>query len=129
EQWKSTAPPQFVPGALLPLLLEKLAADGKSMLIRTDSFPGFETVGAPEPLTLRIEPGPAVPGQSDGEKTEKTPMRSLTIEVNGRGQISRWFFRADGEIDRVELPLGVEGAPSNEERLKFVFGKDGQMAP
>jgi hypothetical protein len=124
EQSKLTAPPQFVPGALLPMLLNKLG--DKPMLIRTDSFPGFETVGAPEPLMLRIQPG-----ASTSEKThdETTLMRCLTVEVNGSGQISRWYFGGDGELDRVELPGGVQGVPSNEERLKFDFGKDGQMAP
>ncbi len=123
EQWNSTAPPQFVPGALLPLVLAKLP--DKPMLLRSESFPGFEAVGAPEPLTLLLEPA-STTRKADADKT---PMRCVAVSVNGSGQISRWFFRSSGELECVELPGGVQCTSSDQSTLEFDFGKDGQMAP
>jgi hypothetical protein len=124
EQWKLTAPPQFIPGALLPLTLAKLSE--KPMLIRTESFPGFEAVGTSEPLTLLIEPTPNTTRKSE---TDKTLLRCVSVEVNGSGQISRWFFRGDGDLECIDFASGVQATPTDHPTLEFDFGKDGQMGP
>src|SRR5204862_7930028 len=52
EQDKMLPPAQFVPGALLPLLVDKLQPG--PLLLKSESFLDCEAVGTPEPLTIII---------------------------------------------------------------------------
>lgn len=124
-EWKLPAPSQFVPGGPLALVMGTLAPG--PLLLRTDSFPGgAECIGAPEPLTIVVRPDPRSARKANGE-TE--PMRCVTASVNGSGRVSRWYFRATGELESVEFPDGVRRVESDLRTLRFDFGKDGQMSP
>ena len=123
--WKSPAPANFIPGALLPLLIGKLG--DQPMLLRTESFPGHEAAGAPELLSLLIRPaGTATTQKAEGEDE---PMRCVTAQVNGSGRISRWLFRRSGELESVELPGGIRRVPSDQSSVQFDFAKETQMSP
>jgi hypothetical protein len=109
-------PPQFVPGGLIPLLLGQLARD--PMILLTDSFPGREGIGPPQPLTLIIRPG---------ENTAS--LRCVTVQVNGTGVISRWYFRKTGELESVEWAGGLKQIASDESSVKNNFPKESGMSP
>jgi hypothetical protein len=123
-QWKSTVPPQYVPGQLLPLLMGKLSST--PMLLRAESFVTSEAPGAPEPLTILIRPATNTTRKAEGDPT---PLRCLTAEVNGSGRVSRWYFTSGGEVECVELPGGVQRVPSDGSTIGFDFGREPGMAP
>src|SRR5206468_2525652 len=108
--------PQFVPGALLPLVMGKLKLSGGPMLLRTESFLGCEALGLPEPLTILIRPDEsATTRKAEGESQ---PMRCVTAEVNGTGTVTRWYFRQSGELEYVQFPGGVQRAAAEENTVK-----------
>ena len=110
-------PPQFVAGALLPLVLAQLGRD--PMILQTDAFPGREGFGPPQPLTLIIRPG----------ESGSSSSRCVTVQVNGAGSISRWYFRKTGELESVEWPGGIKQIASDQAVVKNNFPKESGMAP
>lgn len=124
KEWKLAAPTQFIPGELLRLAMGQLAPG--PMLLKTDSFVDCPFIAAPEPLTVTIRPGPVTQRKADGDEQ---PMRCVMAEVNGSGRVSRWYFDSAGELQSIDLPQGLQAQPSNDNTIRFDFGKDGQMAP
>ena len=123
QRWNDLAPPpQFVPGGLLPLVLPRLARD--PMILVTDTFPGREGLGPPQPLTLIIRPG-------DGATTTRAgdALQCVTVEVNGTGVVSRWYFRKTGELERVDWGAGLQQLASDESAVKNTFPKGNELAP
>jgi len=123
---KSPTPANYIPGALLPLVLGKLKPT--PMLIRTESFPGgWEAVGPAELLSVLIRPDEtATTRKADGESG---PMRCVTAQVNGSGEITRWYFRQSGELECIELSGGVRRVPADEASIGFDFGNTPRMKP
>jgi hypothetical protein len=126
------APPQFVPGALLPLLLPQLARD--PMVLTSDTFPGREGIGPPQPLTLIIRPGddasPATTATTAGVGAGAGgSLRCVTVQVNGTGALSRWYFRKTGELARVDWGDGLQQLASDESAVKNTFPKGDALAP
>jgi hypothetical protein len=127
--WKTVLPPNYIPGALLPLVIGKINAAGAPLIVRTESFPGGgEAVGAAELLSVLIRPAPAdaTTRKADGESE---PMRCVTAEVNGSGRVSRWYFRKSGELEFVEFPGGVRCVLSDQAAVGFNFGNEKRMTP
>jgi len=125
QSWNGDpTPPQFVPGALLPLLLGQLSRD--PMLLVTDTFPGREGLGPPQPLTVIIRPGDNMTRTAQGEST---PLRCVTVQVNGAGAISRWYFRKTGELESVEGAGGAKQIASDQNVVKNNFPKESGLAP
>jgi hypothetical protein len=124
KEWKSPMPPQFVPGALLQVLVGQLQPG--PMLLKTESFIDCQLVATPEPLTVTIRPGPTTQRKAEGDDK---PMRCVTAEVNGAGRVSRWYFNSTGELQYIELAGGLRCQPSDSKSIQFDFGKDGAMAP
>ena len=122
-EWTGAARPQFVPGALLPLVMGKLSSD--PMILLTDSFPGVEGIGPAEPLTVIVRPAGR---ESRVAKTDAGPMRCVTARVNGSGSVSRWYFRASGELEAVAWPGGVTQAASDEKVVRNNFPGDDLLA-
>jgi hypothetical protein len=91
-------PPQYVPGAILPLVVRELAE--KPALIRTESFVGPETVAPGGLLTLFVTRLADAPERRDdaGEL-----MECVTVSVNGTGVASRWYYSANEETGEHEL--------------------------
>jgi hypothetical protein len=145
----SAMPPQFVPGGVLPQLLGKLSPD-KSMILRTESFVGFEGDAGPGLLTLLIRPaaddGPTHKAAGDDDR----PMRCVTVEVNGTGEISRWYFRpppttaptttataestdaaavTDAMPEAADFADHLHGVRSDLQQIRLGFSGDGRMVP
>jgi hypothetical protein len=87
SQPDAAAPSQYVPGALLPMVLRELA--DKPSLIKTESFVGLGTVAPSGLLTLfvtRLSDGPTRKDENGD------PMECVTVSVNGTGEVSRWYY-------------------------------------
>ena len=52
-----------------------------------------------------------------------------TVQVNGSGRVSRWYFRSTGELESIELPGKLQRVESDLHALRVDFGRDGQMSP
>ena len=124
-QYRMPAPPQYVPGAVLPLLMGRLS-DGPMLLV-TDSFPGCQALAAPRPLGVIIRPVEHSKRKSDGPDGKL--LRCVSAQINGSGAVSHWYIDDDGAVAGIELPGGVKCNPSDEKTIGFDFGKDGHMAP
>jgi hypothetical protein len=118
------APPQYVPGGILPVLIGKLS--DKPMILRSESFPGFDALAAPTLLTLVIRPASDVPRTAEGETK---PMRCVSVQVNGSGQLSRWYYRENGDLECVAFPDGVQLLRSDSSSIQFTFHQDSLMMP
>ena len=86
-------PKQYVPGGWLPLVLGKLS--DKPMVLRTESFIGCEGASPPELLTLHVS------------HVTGTPMRCVTVTINGTGKITRWWFDLDGTLRYIDFAGGL----------------------
>jgi hypothetical protein len=115
---------QFVPGGWLSLLIGELTR--QPMILRTESFVGHEGAAPPEPLTLIVMHNAEATTRS---AVDGTPLRCVTVQVNGSGEVSRWFFREDGRTERIEFAAGLRRLPSDPKTVKFTFEDDQGMLP
>lgn len=98
-------PAQFVPGAVLPLVLRDLAE--KPSLIKTESFMGTHTAAGPGLLTLFITRLTDAPLRQD-ERGQT--MDCISVSVNGTGMVSRWYYGRDEEGNAVLRFIDFAGA-------------------
>jgi len=98
-------PAQFVPGAVLPLVLRDLAE--KPSLIKTESFMGTHTAAGPGLLTLFITRLTDAPLRQD-ERGQT--MDCISVSVNGTGMVSRWYYGRDEEGTSVLRFIDFSGA-------------------
>jgi hypothetical protein len=125
EQWKHTAPANYIPGSILPHLLGKLSLPpGSAMLLKSDSFSTASTIAPEGLLTLIVRPADSPTTQPD-----KKGSRTVSVEINGSGELSRWRFTPDGSLESVTLPNSIERVESNESAIRRDFAKDPQMMP
>jgi hypothetical protein len=96
-------PTDYVPGAVVPMLLRELA--DKPALIKTESFIGVDTIAPPGLLTLFITRLTDAPVRLD-EKGE--PMDCITVSVNGTGVASRWYYSADHALRFIDFAGGLK---------------------
>ena len=75
------------------------------MILRTDSFTGHEGSGPLEPMTLIVTHAATDP--TTRSALDGTPLRRVTVQVNGSGELSRWYFREDGRLQRTEFAAGL----------------------
>jgi len=134
-QWDGAIPQQFIQGTFLPLLLGKIS--GPAMIIRTDWFADVEELPMLDPFTLILHPS----GGGDGTTTRSAmatskpvgatavELHEMTIEVNGSGRMSRWYFKPDGSIAYIEFAGGFRREPADEHRIHEVFDQDAQLRP
>ncbi|HEV2295930.1 MAG TPA: hypothetical protein VGR35_18940 [Tepidisphaeraceae bacterium] len=111
------APPQYIPGAWVPLLIGRLSPI--PMILKTDALLAGEPVGAPLPMLLMVEPvtEQPMPVDADGD-----PLRTVCVRVNGSSESSRWYVRANGELQRVTFARGLVRTPTDRKTKWFIFG-------
>ena len=116
------SPPQFVPGPALPVALGRIANDANlsgPVVLRTDWPAGWERAPAVwNAMSLFVRP---VTGQTPGA------LRAVDVEINGSGEISRWYFHSDGTFDHADLPGGVDVRPGDPNQIKGEFAHDPRM--
>jgi hypothetical protein len=115
-------PAGFVPGGWLSNLIGKLS--DKPMVLRSESFVDFASPIV-QPMKLVVTPG----GPAKSIDNGKTPLRCVSVEVSGTGEIGRWYFRPDGTLDSVDFPEGLEIVRADAGMVKTDFAADARMAP
>ncbi|MGB7159333.1 MAG: hypothetical protein WBD40_14790 [Tepidisphaeraceae bacterium] len=115
-QGSGNVPPQFLPGASLPLFIEKLS--DKPMILQSDAYLDRDAIGAPTPLMLLVEPVTEKPALT---APDGSLLRCLSIRVNGGSEATRWYVRESGEVDHVALAGGMRLAPSDSNTVIFTF--------
>jgi hypothetical protein len=118
------APANFLPGPVLEGMMNRLGDE--PILIRTDYFPGHEPSVKGGLLSVLIEPSVEFPRQADDHSG---PLRCVTASVNGSGQISRWYFHADGTIAQIDFANGLHRSSTTETELENSFGTAPGMWP
>jgi len=96
-------PGQYVPGALLPLVLRELAE--RPALVKTESYVGLDTLAPAGLLTLFVTRLTDSPVRLD---ENGDAMDCVTVSVNGTGQVSRWYFSADHALRFIDFPGGLK---------------------
>jgi hypothetical protein len=117
------APDGYVPGGWLSLAIGKLEA--KPMILRTESFLGDQGTPITQPMRLIVTPG----GTSKLTDGGKTPLRCVSIEVSGTGEVSRYYFRPDGALDSIDYPDYLLQTRSDLATVRFQSGGDQRMSP
>ena len=74
------------------------------MIVRSESFLGYEEHASRDLLTVIIEPEADPARTSEGAAAKR---RCVTVQVNGSGQLSRWYFQADGTLENIDLADGL----------------------
>jgi hypothetical protein len=118
EDWNNQVPdsPAMVSGARLPDVLASLG--NSSLAIWTDHFPGLEDQPSPSPLLVVLRPL-----QTDGHG------RGVEAEVNGTGQLSRWYFAADGTLEHADFSGGVSLQPATLADVQSATQSDPRLTP
>ncbi|HTL27676.1 MAG TPA: hypothetical protein VL282_00580, partial [Tepidisphaeraceae bacterium] len=106
----------FLPGGWAGLLIGKLP--DKPMIVECESFSGYEGAATQALLRLVITPSSDVArsGLADAK-----PLRCINVEVNGSGEVSRWFFRADGSLDSIDYADGFRRIRSDLSTIRSEF--------
>jgi hypothetical protein len=111
--------PAMVSGARLPDWLPRLASTGApEVAVWTDRFPGADAEPLPSPILLLLRPLPATAAE-----------RGVEVEINGTGQLSRWFFAPDGTLRRAEFPGDATLLPSTESEIDSATQADPRLTP
>ena len=84
----TSVPPEFISGAWFPLLIGKLSP--QPMILKVESYPVRERIGAPVPMMLIVQPVTEQPAPTDADGT---PLRVLSVRVNGGSESSRWYMK------------------------------------
>ncbi len=122
------APEEYIPGGWLALVLGQVGDE--PMIIRTDSMIGYESGEGDDLLALLVQPCPAPAGPATSTQPATTkPTRCLSVQVNGSGQISRWFFDADGQLRQIDFAGGFRRIRCPQQDVQNGFAADGRLAP
>jgi hypothetical protein len=122
EQWKRMASKSYLPASIVEQLIGKLSPT--PMTLRSESFPGYDAMGISSPLMLIVRPAK---DRGPSTRAATQALRCVTVEVNGTGEISRWYLQADGTVDSVDFPDGIQRLESNERSIRFEFAQDPAM--
>ena len=91
------------------------------MILKVESFPPRERVGAPFPMALIIQPVTEQPAPTE---PDGAPLRVLSVRINGGGEASRWYVKPNGEVRRVAFAKGLSRQPSDQQTVEFTFPAD-----
>jgi len=108
--------PGMVFGARIPDWLANLG--GASSAIWTDRLPGAESEPLPSPLLVLLRPLPPTADE-----------RGVEAEINGTGQLSRWYFGPDGTFRRADFCDGVSLRPATESEVESATQSDPRLTP
>lgn len=115
------SPQGFIGGGWLPLVLGH-SPDGP-MVVQSESFLFHQSQGTL--LDVVIDPTPP----PSSRPATQPAIRTLTIHINGDGNLSRWHFSADGELQSIQCPGGLQLLPATPQDLRVDFHGDDRMTP
>jgi hypothetical protein len=116
QEYPASMPPTpaFVSSAHFPGLLATIRQLPTALW--TDRFPGNEAEAFAAPILLLIRRGP-----------DAGPLRCVEVQIDGTGQISRWFFRPDGALDHADLPGQLTLRPSTAAAIESALRTDPRL--
>lgn len=88
---QSPLPDGFITSAAFPQMLFSV---GSPAAVWTDRFIGCEGQLLPWPILLRMQSAPGSSG------------KCVEAQINGTGELSRWYFNANGSLDHADFPGG-----------------------
>jgi hypothetical protein len=109
-------PSAFVLSRYLPQALFSVAKTPTAFW--TDRFVCVEGELFPSPLLLlahRVDTG--------------ARLRCVEAEVNGTGEISRWYFAPDGALDHADFAGDLHLRPSSQSAIESAFAGDHRLTP
>ena len=116
-------PDNYIPGGWLASLVGQLS--DKPMILTTDVFVSDQGLGIPSAIRLIVTPG----GPTQYLDKNQKPLRCVSIENNGQGEISRWYFNSDGSLESVDYPENLRLTRTDASGIKFDFVRDPRMLP
>ncbi|MDP9174727.1 MAG: hypothetical protein M3O30_12790 [Planctomycetota bacterium] len=105
----------FVLGGAFPQQLAVLP--NQPAAFWTDRFPGVQTELLTSPVLLL-----ARPAESDNKE-----LRCIEVEINGTGQLSRWYFAAAGVFDHADLANGLTLQPAAQDEVESTFASEPRL--
>ncbi len=105
------SPPAFVLSRYLPDLL--FHVKNIPTALWTDRFPGVGAELFPSPLLLLAR-----------RAHDSGPLDCIEAEVNGMGELSRWYFAPDGSLDHADFAGDLHLRRSNESEIESTFAGD-----
>jgi len=123
---EATAPPQFVPGALLWDVLGKLSVD-QPMILRTDLAIDSLNSRPTAPLTLIIRSEAKPP--RDAKDGDSSPLRCISVELAGTGSMSRWYFKSDGTLESADFSQHIRQLRRDQADISLDFARTPIMKP
>jgi hypothetical protein len=118
------APPNYIPGGWLPLILPKLV--DRPMIIRADSFIDYAYAQPRDFLTATLRPEPDAQ-RSINDSQDK--LRCISVQFNGAPERALWFFREDGTLDGVDYPQAQHLIRSDEHDVTQAFAHKEALRP
>jgi hypothetical protein len=109
-------PAAFVLSRYLPQALFNITTQPAAFW--TDRFVGVEGELFPTPLLLLAH---RVEGAG--------PLRCVEAEVNGTGEVSRWYFAPDGSFDHADFAGDLHLRPSKQAAIESAFAGDRRLTP
>ncbi len=119
-QWTEKASANFVAGALLGHLIPRLSAT--PMVLETDAFIGQELAAPLCPVAVIVRPQPG-----GTTRAATRPLRVVTVEINGTGELSRWHIAPDGRVESVDFAGDIQRQESSQREIKLEFAGDPAM--
>jgi len=116
QEYPATMPrsPAFVSSAHFPGLLATIRQLPAALW--TDRFPGNEADPFAAPILLLVRGGP-----------DAGPLRCIEAQIDGTGQISRWYFRPDGALDHADFPGQLTLRPSTPGAIESALRTDPRL--
>jgi len=120
----ASTPTQFVPGGWLPFIIGKTREI--PMILMTDSLVLDDTPPLPTPIMLVMDPETRFPRTADNEET---PMRCISISVNGSSERSLHYFRENGELEMIIQSGGIQCTRVDPQSIRLNFSSEPGMLP
>jgi len=121
------APPNFIPGGWLPLVMSKIS--DRPAIFRTDSFFDYAYAQPTDLLTVTIRPEKAARTEENPAPGAENPLKVVLVEFSGSGERARWYLRPDGTIDAIEYPQSQRLIRREKNELSMDFFHNEQMRP
>lgn len=108
------SPPAFVLSRYLPDLLSRVGKTPTAFW--TDRFVGVEAELFPSPLLLLAH-----------RVDDSGRLHCIEVQVNGMGELSRWYFAADGTLDHADFAGDLHLRPTSESEIESAFAGDRRL--
>jgi hypothetical protein len=119
-------PNNYVPGGWLPGILATLS--DKPMILQVDSYFDAGSVQNTSLLTIIIRPPTSTARPTTGADGS-TSLHAVSLEINGSGERSTWYFRSDGTLDGIDEADSIHTTRQELSNLEMDFSRDPQMKP